>query len=68
MPEFLKKADVARLLNVSPRTLDRWARSGRLPPPVRLSDRTLRFRRSDIQKYLDDQTLPGPAPAAPDAN
>jgi excisionase family DNA binding protein len=34
--EFLTRSDVARLLGVSPNTVTRWARQGRLPCQVTL--------------------------------
>ncbi len=34
--EYIKTADVARLLRVSPKTVSRWAREGRLPHLVTL--------------------------------
>jgi excisionase family DNA binding protein len=52
MPEFLTKADVARLFRISTKSVERWVRDGRLPSPVKLSGRTLRFRQADITKYL----------------
>ncbi|MFP4225033.1 MAG: helix-turn-helix transcriptional regulator [Phycisphaeraceae bacterium] len=31
---LIKKSNLARMLDVSGRTLQRWAREGRMPPPV----------------------------------
>jgi excisionase family DNA binding protein len=65
MPEFLTKADVARLFRISTKSVERWVRDGRLPPPVKLSGRTLRFRQADITKYLHEAGLTEKAPEAP---
>jgi predicted DNA-binding transcriptional regulator AlpA len=43
---------VAALLSVSTRTVYRMVTTGHLPRPIRLSDRTLRWRRDDIEARL----------------
>jgi predicted DNA-binding transcriptional regulator AlpA len=45
---FLSPAEVAGLLGVSTRTLERYVASGRLPPPVRFSPKTRRWRYGDL--------------------
>lgn len=44
--------EICKLLCCTQRTLQRWIREERFPPPLRLSPRTLRWRREDIQQYL----------------
>jgi excisionase family DNA binding protein len=45
------KGATAALLGVSPATVLRWVRIGILPC-VRLTDRTMRFRRSDLDAFI----------------
>ncbi|MBX7255921.1 MAG: helix-turn-helix domain-containing protein [Candidatus Hydrogenedentes bacterium] len=52
MSPLLKKSDVARLLAVSPRTVERFVASNLLPH-VRLGHRTLRFRHVDVERLLE---------------
>ena len=46
-------AEVMRRLRVSRRTLRRWTLDGKLPE-VRLGSRCVRYRRSDIERLLQD--------------
>jgi excisionase family DNA binding protein len=57
LPDMLLTVkDVAELLSVVPRTVFRWARQRKLPRPVKLSRRAVRWRSSAIQAYLDRLT------------
>jgi predicted DNA-binding transcriptional regulator AlpA len=57
MPDMLLTVkDVAELLSVTPRTVFRWSRQCKLPRPVKLSARAVRWRASAIQAYLDHLT------------
>lgn len=49
---YLTRADVARLLSVSPNTVTRWAREGRLPCQVTLGGHH-RFDRTVIETIRD---------------
>lgn len=44
-------ADVSRLLNVHEETVRRWTRAGALPC-VKLPNKTVRYRREDIDAYM----------------
>jgi excisionase family DNA binding protein len=46
--EYLTPAEVARLLHVSPKTVNRWSHEGRLPCLVTLGGHR-RFRRADVE-------------------
>jgi excisionase family DNA binding protein len=46
--EFLTPGEVARLLHVSPKTVNRWAHEGRLPCIVTLGGHR-RFPRVDVE-------------------
>ena len=56
--EFLTRAQVSRLLGVSPNTVTRWAREGRLPCQVTLGGHH-RFERALVQQLLKDLTRGG---------
>ena len=57
MPDMLLTVkDVAELLSVAPRTVFRWSRQRKLPRPVKLSPRAVRWRASAIQAFLDKLT------------
>ena len=49
--ELLTPVEVREMLKVSRVTLWRWAEQGVLTP-VRLSSRTFRYRRSDVDRLL----------------
>ncbi len=45
--------EVAELLGVNPRTVWRMAQTGNIPAPIRLSERVVRWRLSDLREHLD---------------
>jgi excisionase family DNA binding protein len=49
--EWMTAQDVADLLRVSVRTVNRWTRDGALPAFVQIS-RARRFRREEIERWL----------------
>ncbi|HEX4432835.1 MAG TPA: helix-turn-helix domain-containing protein [Frankiaceae bacterium] len=51
LPELSTANVVARTLNVTPDTVRRWARTGKLPV-VTLPSGQKRFRREDVEKLL----------------
>ena len=66
---LLTPAETAEILGVSPRTLDGWRRRGCGPPFVRLTQRTLRYRRADLDKHIArsvraNTAAEGPPPGA----
>jgi excisionase family DNA binding protein len=51
---LLTVKQVSDLLNIHPNTLRRWSAEGRIPM-VRVSNRgDRRFRKEDVQRYLDE--------------
>lgn len=54
--------ELAKLLGVNPRTIWRLAQRGDIPAPIRLGDRIVRWRLSDIREYLDSKTASPRAP------
>ena len=51
LSEYLSQDEVARELNVSPRTLQRWRRI-RTGPPVTIISRAPFYRRTSVQAWL----------------
>jgi excisionase family DNA binding protein len=51
--ELLTPDDVAELLDVSPQTLASWRTTGRYELPFLRIGRLVRYRRSDIEEFLD---------------
>ena len=52
--EFMTVADVAEMLQVSPRTVRRWHRDTRLPKAILIGGVT-RWRREDILCFVEEQ-------------
>jgi len=52
---LLRKFEVAALLGVQPRTLERWLAAGRFPAAMQVggSSHCLRWRRSTVERYLN---------------
>ena len=46
---FMTATEVARSLRIGRRTLDDLVASGAIPPPIRLSRKTLRWTRSSVE-------------------
>jgi excisionase family DNA binding protein len=53
LPELMTVREVARCLAISVRSVWRWTAMGRLPPPVRPSRRSTRWRRREIGQFLE---------------
>lgn len=47
-PELIRSSDVCRLLSVSEWTLRRWVRLGKVPRPVRIGCRSVRWELKEI--------------------
>jgi len=52
MPDFLTSQQIADKLGVSPRTVWRMVEKGSLPQPIRYNRKLVRWRISDVEKYL----------------
>ena len=57
--EFLRPAEAAKLLHVSPQTISRWAKEGRIGYVVTLGGHR-RFRASEIRQLADISAPPSP--------
>lgn len=51
--KLLTASQVADILNISPSTLYRWKREGRLPSSIKLGPKATRWRESDIASFID---------------
>jgi len=54
MPTTITRPEIAQAFRVHEKTISRWVREGRLPPPLPVSGRTLRWRRADIVALLGE--------------
>lgn len=57
-PELLTLDEVADLLRVAPRTVQRMASAGEIPAPIQISPARSRWRRGDLDAWLDSQGRP----------
>lgn len=54
LPDLLLTVkDVAEILSVGVRTVWRWTAAGEIPQPIKLGRSTVRWRASEIQRYID---------------
>ena len=54
--EWLRAEGLLKILPISRRTLDRWKAQNRIPY-IRAGERTVLFRRSDVERCLARQTI-----------
>ena len=52
--QLLRQEEVARILNLSPRTLEAWRHRGGGPRYLKLTARCIRYRLSDIRTFQQD--------------
>jgi predicted DNA-binding transcriptional regulator AlpA len=55
---FLSRKELARRLGFCVMTVYRMTRQGRLPQPVRLAPKTIRYRWADVIQMLNQTKLP----------
>ena len=63
--EFLTSEDVARITKIPVGTLKAWRHYRTGPRSFKLGDRTVRYRRSDVDAWLDEQYASTDRPAPP---
>lgn len=56
---LLSRADLARILPVSRRTLDLWAQQGKGPPYMKVGPRRVAYRTGDVREWLNRQERHG---------
>ena len=54
--KLLNIREVAESLGVVPQTIRRWIQAGQFPPPISLGGATIRWRESEIELFLDEQS------------
>lgn len=52
MPKLLTPAEVAKLLSVGERTLERWRGTGEGPPYLAISRKTVRYTEEAVMRFL----------------
>jgi excisionase family DNA binding protein len=57
LPSYLRTAEVAQILHVSPKTITRWAKEGRLPHSRTLGGHR-RYSAEDIKRLAEDLARP----------
>lgn len=57
MDKLLTSKETARILGLSSRTLDVWRCTGRSHVPFIKIGRSVRYRLSDIESYIQHQTM-----------
>lgn len=55
-PELLSLREVAKLLGIGLRSLNRNVERGLFPPPIRLASRTLRYSRRAVLAWIDEKS------------
>jgi prophage regulatory protein len=56
MKELLRDKEVAEMLSIGRSTVWLYVRDGRLPKPIKLSDRVSVWKVSDIRALIDSMT------------
>ena len=54
-PKLLKRPEVERLVLLSRATLYRLMATGDFPRPVRLAQRSVAWRRADVEEWIDSR-------------
>ena len=52
------RAQAAEFLGLKPQTLAAWAMTGKHLPIVHVGDRAVRYRQSDLEEFIERQTVP----------
>lgn len=50
---FIKAGEIARALQVCPKTISRWAEGGAMPAPVKVGG-TIRFHAKAVEQWIQD--------------
>ena len=56
--DLLTRAEAAKYLGLKAQTLAKWAMEGKHLPVVKVGDRAVRYRLTDLEAYLRRQTTP----------
>jgi predicted DNA-binding transcriptional regulator AlpA len=63
-PHLLNVQQVARQYGITARTVWRWEASGQMPRGLRLTPRTVRWRKQDIEQHIATLAPPSNQPSA----
>ena len=55
--DFYTRLELADLLQIPEHTLAVWAMRGKGPPYVKVGERLVRYRRSDVEAWLQKNTV-----------
>lgn len=64
-PDLLTPTETAKLLSVELNTLQKWRTLSQGPPYIKLSNKCIRYRRADIEEYIEANTKNAGAKATP---
>ncbi len=53
--QLLRQEEVAKILNLSPRTLEAWRHRGGGPRYILLTPRCVRYKESDLNQFLEER-------------
>jgi excisionase family DNA binding protein len=56
MDNLLTKKDVAIILEVSVKAIDKWVYAGKIPY-VKISRKCVRFKQADVEQFLANRTV-----------
>ena len=55
LPTLIRPDELAEWLGVCRSTIWKWTRKGKLPRPIRISDKITAWKREDIEQWLADR-------------
>ena len=61
-PEFFDTLKAAEYLNIQPQTLNAWRCLRRYPLPYTKVGRSIRYKKSDLDRFIASRTVSSPAP------
>ncbi len=53
--QLLRQKEVAKILNLSPRTLEAWRHRGGGPRYLLLTPRCVRYKKSDLNQFMEER-------------
>ena len=61
---MLTRTEAAMLLGIKAHTLATWAMTGKNIPFIKVGGKSVRYRESDIMRYIERRTIGGGDPSA----
>jgi len=52
---YIRRYRLAELLGTSLSTLDRWVRSGKMPKPIKLGEKSTAFDAVEVNRWLEER-------------